>query len=502
MGLYLSAKTLDISTGDVVIVVLNNKDADSLSIRPGDGLTVKHGSQSANVTADVSRELVKEGEIGLFNEVSRRIEVEDGDVVGVDYLERSGAIKAIVKKLLRNDLNEEEIQTIIEGIVSNHLGTIETTYFAAAGFSPGFNDKELYYLTKAMAATGDTINWKTELGIDQVVDKHSIGGIPAKGVTPILVAIVSSLGLVVPDAPTRAITAPAGTADVMEVLCPVTFTRDEVVKLVKKEGACIVWGGGLDIAPADDILIRIEKPLGIELYDKFIVSILAKKVAMGINHLVLDLPTGPDTKVEYDHEVPVIRRKFMTLAQQFGIKLEVVGRHPLSPDGRGVGPVLEARDVLMVLEQSKDRYLPLEATAVKLAGTLLELAGHSRNGKGEEVARKQLTSGKALEKFKKIIANQGGDPSVTSETLPAGDVIFVDYAENSGEVVDIENKAVREVAQALGCPHNKKAGIFFYKQVGEEVKKGDKLLKMYSTSTERLDTAKALLKEKPMTILK
>jgi len=502
MALYLSAKTLDISTGDVVIVVLNNKDADSLAIRPGDALAISHGDQTANVTADVTRDLVKEGEIGLFNEVSKRINVEAGEVVGVDYLDRSEATKAIVKKLLKNDLTEEEIHTVIEGIVSNHLGTIETTYFAACGFSPGFTDKEIYYLTKAIAQTGNTIDWKKELGIDMVVDKHSIGGIPGKGVTPILVAIVASLGLVIPDAPSRAITAPAGTADVMEVLCPVTFTRDEVVQLVKKAGACIVWGGGLDIAPADEALIRIEKPLGIELYDKFIVSILAKKVAMGINHLVLDLPTGVDTKVEYDHEVPVIRRKFLSLAEQFGMKIEVLGRHPLSPDGRGVGPVLEARDILMVLEQSPERYLPLEALAIQMSGILLELCGQSPTGKGEATARAQLISGKALEKFKQIIEVQGGDPKVTSQTLPAGDVIYVHYAEKTGEVADIDNKLVREVASALGCPHNKKAGIYFYKQIGEDVKKDDKLLKLYSTSTERLETAKQLLKTKDIIILR
>lgn len=485
-----------------MIVVLNNKDADSLSIRPGDALTISHGEQSANVTADVSRDLVKEGEIGLFNEVSKRINVKEGEVVGVDYLGSSEATKAIVKKLLKNDLNEQEIHAVIEGIVTNHLGTIETTYFAACGFSPGFTDKELYYMTKAIANTGNTIDWKKELGLDVVVDKHSIGGIPGKGVTPILVSIVASLGLVIPDAPSRAITAPAGTADVMEVLCPVTFTRDEVVDLVKKAGACIVWGGGLDIAPADEALIRIEKPLGIELYDKFIVSILAKKVAMGINHLVLDLPTGEDTKVEYDHEVPIIRRKFISLAEQFGMKIHVMGRHPLSPDGRGIGPVLEARDILMVLEQSTDRYLPLESLAVGMSGALLELCGHTKPGKGEEIAREQLVSGKALEKFKEIIKNQGGNPDVSSTELPAGDVIYVQYAQSPGEVVDIDNKMVREVASALGCPHNKKAGIFLYKQVGEAVKKEDKLLKLYSTSTERLDTAKQLLADKEIIILK
>ena len=320
--------------------------------------------------------------------------------------------------------------------------------------------------------------------------------------TPVLVSIIGSLGLLIPDAPTRAITAPAGTADVMEVFAPVTFSRDEVVELVKKTGACIVWGGGLDVAPADDELIRIEKPLGIELYDKFIVSILAKKVAMGITHIVLDLPTGYDTKVEQDHEVPVIREKFISLAEQFGMYIEVVGRNPLSPDGRGVGPALEARDIMLVLEQDKERYMPLEGVTVNLAGKLLEICGHTKEGKGEDVARKQLVSGQALDMFKKIIAAQGGNPNITHDDIQLGDVIFVEYSEETGEVKDIENKVVKEISSALGCPHNKKAGVYFYKQVGDRVKKGEKLLKLYSTSTDRLETAKEVLKEKRMVIVK
>lgn len=502
MSVYLVTKKLDITTGEALIVVLNSKDADVAGIRPGDLLSVRHGLQKINVTADITTELVKEGEIGIFKDVFDEISVDNGDVVRVDFLGRSPAVKAIVKKLLRNELGEEDIKAIVQGIVDHHLGTIETTYFAACGFNPGFSEKELYYLTKAIAETGDTINWKETLGVDKVVDKHCIGGIPGKGVTPIVVSIIASLGLIIPDAPSRAITAPTGTADLMEVFCPVTFTRDEVVQLVKKIGACIVWGGGLDIAPADEELIRIERPLGIELYDKFIVSIMAKKVAMGITHMVLDLPTGVDTKVEHPNDIPVIKQKFFALADQFGMVIDILERHPLSPDGRGVGPALEARDVMLVLEQDQERYLPLESLAVKLSGRLLEIVGYSKEGKGESTARKQLESGKALEMFKKIIDNQGGNPGVTHDSIPLGDVIYVVYSEKAGEVKDIQNSVVREIAGILGCPHNKKAGIYFYKQVNEEVKKGEKLLKLYSTNTDRLEIAKEVLKEQEVVIIK
>jgi len=492
--MYLVAKKIDLFTGGVLVVVLNDKDASIAGINPGDLVAIKKGDRTLNVRVDISATLVKEGVAGIFKDVVDALNIVDGDIIKIETLSSSPAVKAIVKKLLRNELTEDEIREIIKGIVEHRLGTIESAYFAACGFNPGFSEKELYYLTKAVAETGATIDWKKELGIDKVVDKHCIGGIPGKGITPILVSIIGSVGLVIPDAPSRAITAPAGTADVMEVFCPVTFTRDEVVELVRRIGACIVWGGGLDIAPADEDLIRIERPLGIELYDKFIVSILAKKVAMGITHLVLDLPVGKGTKVEHDHDIPVIKRKFATLASKFNIILDILERRPLGPDGRGIGPALEARDIMFVLEQDQKRYLPLESISVKLSGRLLEICGYAKEGSGEKIARKQLETGKALDMFRKIIKNQGGNPDITHDSIPVGDIIYIAHAPVSGEVKKIDNKKIKEITTILGCPYNKKSGVYLYKQVNEEVRKGEDLLKIYATNSERLEAVKEFLK--------
>src|SRR3990167_6184860 len=132
------------------------------------------------------------------------------------------------------------------------------------------NYQEIFYLTKAMADTGQKLNLK-----GTVADKHSTGGLAGTRTTMILVPIVASAGFKIPKNSSRAITTPAGTADTMEVLAPVTFSPRDIERIVNKVGGCIVWGGHLGLAPADDIIIQVEEPLAFESFDKIIVSIMA-----------------------------------------------------------------------------------------------------------------------------------------------------------------------------------------------------------------------------------
>ena len=170
--------------------------------------------------------------------------------------EEQRAINAIRRKLIGKKLTYREIFSIMDQIAKQRLGDVLTTYFAASGYSKGFTKEELYYLTKAMVETGEKLHFK---GI--VADKHSIGGVPGTRTTLIVVPIVAAAGFIIPKSSSRAITTPDGTADDMEVLSPVTFSKDEIYKIVKKTNACIVWGGSFNIAPADDVLIQVEKPL-------------------------------------------------------------------------------------------------------------------------------------------------------------------------------------------------------------------------------------------------
>ncbi len=405
------------------------------------------------------------------------------------------AVKTIQKKLLGKDLSYREIYNLMDEIAKNRLSDVLTTYFVAASFREGFSLDELYFLTKAMVETGTKLQFK---GI--VADKHSTGGVSGTRTTMIIVPIVAAAGFLIPKTSSRAITTPAGTADVMEVLAPVTFTPKKITDIVNKVGGCVVWGGHLGIAPADDIIINIEEELSFESFDKIIVSIMAKKVAVSTNHLVLDIPVGPTMKIRHFKDAEKIARKFESLARKFDIEIVVDINHSLEPAGRGVGPALEARDVLNVLEQKKDRPLSLETKALRLAGKLLNICYKHAKKKmdGEEEAKKLLYEKKALDKFREIIRAQGGDERVTHDGFKIKGKMTEIKSKKSGKIKGVNNYNLNMVAKILGAPEDKFAGIFLHKKIDEEASKRDVLMEFHSTSSYKLEEAIATLENFPI----
>jgi len=398
------------------------------------------------------------------------------------------ALLAIQKKLLGKKLSYNEIFSLMDEVAHQRLGPILTTYFVAAGFKEGFSNDELYHLTKAMVATGSKLSFR---GI--VADKHSTGGLAGTRTTMILVPIVAAAGFKIPKNSSRAITTPAGTADTMEVLAPVTFTPSQIQKIVAKVGGCIVWGGHLGLAPADDVIIQVEEPLAFESFDKVIVSIMAKKIASGSTHLILDIPVGLTLKIKHFKDAELIATKFTYLAKKFGVKTVIDINQVLEPAGHGVGPALEARDVLAILQQRPDRPFVLEAKALRLAGKLLDLclADTKKYSKisGEELARTILTEGKALEKMKEIIKAQGGNPHVTVDDIKLGKFHHEVPSRRKGTVTAFNNLDLTIIAKILGCPQDKHAGVYLVRRIDERVDKGDILCILYSSDKYRLKEA-------------
>lgn len=406
------------------------------------------------------------------------------------------AISAIKKKLIGKPLSYNEIFTIMDQISTERLGPVLTTYFAAAGFKEGFSDEELYYLTKSMVATGPQLHFK---GI--VAGKHSMGGVAGTRTTMIVIPIVAAAGFTIPKNSTRAITSPAGTADTMEVLAPVAFTAKEIESLVKKAGACIVWGGYLGLAPADDVIIQIEQPIAFESFDKIIVSVMAKQIASGVTHLILDIPVGATMKIQHFKDAEAIGRKFKYLAKRFHLNVIPDISEIRQNAGRGVGPLLEARDVLEVLEQQLERPLALEARALRLAGKLLTMCyqdSRKKNLNGEEVAREMLVSGKALKKMREIIRAQGGNPDISSGDLKPGHEQYILRSSRRGRVIALNNKQISAICRILGCPSDKKSGMYLNRKLEENVDKGDILCTFYSTDKWRLKEAIETLRNLPI----
>ncbi len=404
-------------------------------------------------------------------------------------------LEAIQKKLTGKTLTYKEILAIMDEIAHKRLGDILTTYFAASGYSKGFTDEELYYLTKAMVETGEHLKFP---GI--VADKHSIGGVPGTRTTMIVVPIIAAAGFTIPKNSSRAITTPGGTADDMEVLAPVTFDKEGIYKIVEKANACIVWGGGVDIAPADDVLIKVEEPLMFESFDKILVSIMAKKIAFGSTHVVIDLPYGDHVKVHNQQDAELVKEKFEKLAKRFSIKIRVRIHKTQEPAGRGIGPLLEAKEALKVLEQHRDRPLDLEQRSISLASELLDLClNDATQSKKEEIhkefntpdkwARHILSTGQAHKKMLEIIEAQGGNANIESTDLLPGKESYNILAKKKCRIEKLNSKNISIIAKILGCPAEKKAGIYLHNKIGDTAQEGEVLYTLYATDKQKMKEA-------------
>ena len=405
------------------------------------------------------------------------------------------AIRSIQKKLLGKRLSYQEIYQIMDEIKHERLSDILMTYFVAASFKEGFSGEELYFLTKAMVETGEKMQFS---GI--VADKHSSGGIAGTRTTLIIVPIIAAAGFKIPKISSRAITTAAGTADVMETITKVDFSLQEVQKIVNTVGGCIVWNGKLGIAPADDAIIRVEEPLSFESFDKIIVSVMAKKIAAGTNHLILDIPFGKTGKVRHGTDADKIAAKFKFLGEKFKIKVVVDTDKMIEPAGNGIGPALELRDSLLVLEQNPKRPIKLEEKGLRLAGELLEIcfktAKINKNGLTE--AKKILESGQALRKFQEIVMAQGGVKEITSDKLKIKSKVEEITAKNDFKIKEINNYNLNTLAKILGAPKDKFAGVYLRKKTGEKVKKGEIYLFLHSNDKYKLKEAKETLENFPI----
>lgn len=414
------------------------------------------------------------------------------------------AVSAIRKKLIGKRLTYREIYAVMDEIAHERLGDILTTYFAASGYAGGFTREELYFLTKAMVETGEKLQFK---GI--VADKHSIGGIPGARTSLIVVPIVAAAGFTIPKSSSRAITSPGGTADDMEVLAPVELSRKKIYEVVKKTNGCIVWGGSFNIAPADDNLIKVEEPLSLESFDKVLVSIMAKKIAFGSNHIVIDLPYGRTAKVVHLKDAEMLKDRFEYLADRFGVKIRVLLNKNDEPLGRGIGPKLEVKEALKVLEQKIGRPLDLEERSLTLAGNLLDicLANAPFRIKGSVLrtfgntqrwAAEILAQGLALQKLKDIVEAQGGNPNISSDKIKPGKHIYNIRAHKKMVVKHLDSKKLSTITKVLGAPHRKGAGIYLEKKEGETAEKGDIICTLYSETEYDLKEAKDTLEYLPI----
>ncbi len=485
MSFFLKAKKLDIKTGTEPIALLQEEESYHLGIQPGDKIEIMWRGKKAVVTVNLSKKEIDKGNLGLYSNFWDKFPtLQDKEIVEINFLDRAQSVNAIKKKIFGKTLTFEDCNSIMKDIVENRLSNTQIAYFVAASYMRHFTDDELYFMTKAMAENGE------KLDIEGVVaDKHSFGGVAGNEAAMIVVPILASLEIKIPKTSSRAITSVSGTADTMEVLAPVDLNIKKIKEVIKKTDGCIVWGGGLNIAPADDRIITTNYPMSLESYDKAVISIMAKKIAASSTHIVIDLPVGETTKIPKMKDALEIKRKFEYLAKKFKVKIDVVIVPITDPIGKGMGPALEARDVLRVLQQKENRPGDLESEGIKMAGRVLELCKKTKKGEGQGLAWKQLQNGEAWKKMQEIIKAQGGKANIDSEDITIGAIKNYINASKNGKIVLVNQKAINDVCRTLGAPNEKLAGIYLNKEFGNRVKKGERLFTLYAQSQERMSLA-------------
>jgi thymidine phosphorylase len=450
------------------------------------------GDGTASILATLAivddERLLAPGEIGLGEQAFRRLGLPDGAEVSVRQAPPPHSLEYVRRKIDGDTLEDAEIGEIIRDIVTYRYSPMEIGAFlvACAGF---MTTQETLALTRAMADAGRRLHWPP----GAIVDKHCIGGIPGNRTSMIVVPIVAAHGLVMPKTSSRAITSPSGTADTMEVLASVDLSAAKLKAVVEREHAVLAWGGRVNLSPADDILISVERPLRIDTFDQMVASILSKKLAAGSTHLLIDIPVGPTAKVRSQAEAVRLRKLFEYVGRKLGLILDVVFTDGSQPVGRGVGPVLEARDVMAVLRNDPAAPADLRERALMLAGRVLEFDPDLEGGAGLARARVLLESGAALAAMERIIDAQGRR-AVAPEL---GALEYDVRADQRGSVAAIDCHLIARIARAAGAPMDKGAGIDLLRKVGDRVLQGDVLFRIHAESAAGLAFARELAAASP-----
>lgn len=485
----LKARDMDIATGGPLIATMNYNDAAKLDLHEMDRIKLIKGKKIETVVVNIAKthKSVPHGYIGLFDEVIDSLGIKDHELVKVVPARKPLSLEFIKKKLDGIKLSRQEIDQIVWDIVHNKLSQIEIAYFVAACYTNVLTIEETISLINSMVRYGKMLKLKRH----PIIDKHCIGGIPGNRTTLVLVPLLAAAGLTIPKTSSRSITSPAGTADTMEVLANVSFNINEMKKIVMKTNGCVVWGGALNLAPADDKIISVEKPLGIDAESQLLASIMSKKYSVSSTHILIDIPVGNDAKVKNRLEALKLKRDFEIIGRKLKKRIKVILTDGTQPIGNGIGPALEARDVLWLLRRDSRRPLDLEKKCLFMASCIFEMAGIKN---GYKKAIELLESGKAYRKMVEIIKAQNG--KITKpEQIKIGKYSYDVVSGKNGIVKDIDNIAISKIARIAGAPVDKGAGVYLYKHIKGKVKKGEKLFTIYAENKEKMEYAVEVGKE-------
>lgn len=481
----MKVKVMSLDAGGKSIGIINEKDALELGVHPLDKVVISRGGRKSTVTVDTTRSFVRKGTIVVYNEVKSIMRLKNGDTVNAEPRKPLISETFIRKKTDGQELSYGELKEIVNDVLARNLNDLEMASFITSLHINGVTLNESISMSKIMIETGKKLKFP-----GTVVDKHSIGGVPGDKTSMIVVPIVAAAGLTIPKTSSRSITSPSGTADRMEILAPVNLSSKEIVNVVRKTGGCLVWGGAVDLAPVDDLFIRIEHPLGLD--PLLLPSVMSKKKSVGCKYLVIDIPTGSGAKMKDKAESEKLAGDFIALGKKLGIKVDCAITRGDQPVGYAIGPALEAREALMTLMRldPKNNGVVMRRSdvfdkATSIAGMILGMAGKGN----KKTAELMVKSGKAESKMREIIDAQGGSAKVRPDDIQIGAYKFYVRSKYDGVVDGINNAALCEVCRAAGTPKDRGAGIFLSRKINDTVKKGDVLFTIYAEKSSKLNSA-------------
>jgi thymidine phosphorylase len=436
----------------------------------------------------VGNDLLAPGEAALSDAAWRLLGAKEGDRGVLSHPPHLESLSRVRAKAYGSRLSAEDLDAIVRDVSAGSYTDVELSSFITACAGDRLDLEEIVGLTRAMIRAGERLEW----GRTPVMDKHCVGGLPGNRTTMIVVPIVAGCGLAIPKTSSRAITSPAGTADAMETVAPVCLDLKAMRRVVEREGGCIVWGGAMSLSPADDVLIRVERALDLDSTGQLVASVLSKKVAAGSTHVVIDIPVGPTAKVRTSAAAAVLERQLVQVGRAVDLDVRVIVTDGSQPVGRGIGPALEAGDVISVLEGKLDAPADLRERALLLAERILESADHVPRGKGRSLAESVLVDGRAWEKFQAICEAQGG-----MRTLPRAPHSRAVSASRSGRVTRIDNRRLARVAKLAGAPKSPAAGLVLHTPLGTAVEPGQPLFTVHAEAPGELEYALTYASTRP-----
>ncbi len=436
-----------------------------------------NGREVTAILFQGAEEWLERDEIGLSDAAWALLEGREGELVSVSHVPPLHSMQSVRGRIYGRPIGIAGFDEIIRDVVAGRYSDVQLSAFVTAGSSLPFSDDETYALTKAMVDGGEQLGWGRKI----IVDKHSVGGLPGNRTSPIVVAIVAACGLTIPKTSSRAITSPAGTADAMETVTRVDLGPTLMRKVVEQEGGCLAWGGALNLSPADDIFIGVERQLDVDPEGQLIASVLSKKIAAGVSRVVLDIPVGPTAKVRSQESAERISRRLVEIASRFGLEVRCQLSDGSQPVGRSIGPALEMIDVLSVLRGETCAPPDLRDRALALASDVIALGTGWTSNEADRKARLTLESGAAYEKFERICHAQGAFREPMRAKLQ-----HVITAPSAGRIMSINNRVVAQLAKLAGAPDVPAAGLRIHVRLGDQVEKGQQLMTLYAQTQAEL----------------